>query len=136
MSDKSCKERIRGEYKDRMKDLKKLWKAYRSGNEEVEDLGSFHEYGLGFWYVPEGTFRGQREAFFCYQLSTGGPQDEFRFFVNPSLKPHRIEYWFLDWFDGAHIVLKGKDEEFLKEIFGFFAEIGAVEAEYEKAVGR
>ena len=100
--------------------------------DELYNLGTFHEYGLSFDYVPEGTFGVQKEAYFRYQLSWGGPSDEFRFFVNPSFKPYRIEYWFLDWFDGANVVLEGKDEELLEEIFDFFKEIGSVEAEYEK----
>lgn len=131
----TCKDRVSKEYAERMKDLKKLFKAYQEGNEEkyTEDLGTFPEYGLCFDYVPQGTFNDQTEAFFRYQLSYGGPQDEFRFFVNPDFSVHRIEYWFLDWGDGANKVLRGKDHEFLKEIFDFFKEVGTVQAEFDKA---
>ena len=99
---------------------------------ELYNIGTFNEYGLSFDYVPEGTFGDQEVAYFRYQISWGGPSDEFRFFVNPSFKPYRIEYWFQDWYDGAKIVLEDEDEELLEEIFEFFREVGSVEAEYEK----
>lgn len=51
-------------------------------------------------------------------LSTGGPHDEFRVFVDPEDKViDRIEYWFLPWFDGAHIVLQGQDLEDCRALF-------------------
>lgn len=131
--EKSCKERVGSELEDRIEDLSKLWKAYCEGEEDVEDLGNIFEYGLCFDYVAPDTFNDQPEGFFRYQLSTGGPGDEFRFFVNPDFSVHRIEYWFLDWFDGANIVLSGKDEELLLDIWGWFKEGGTVEAEFEKS---
>ena len=134
-NEKTCKDRVSKEYAERMKDLRKLFKTYQEGNEEkyADDLGTFFDYGLCFDYVPQGTFNDQTEAFFRYQLSWGGPGDEFRFFVNPDFSVHRIEYWFLDWYDGAHKVLKGKGYIFMEEIFDFFKEIGTVQAEYNKA---
>ncbi len=98
--------------------------------EELENLGCFTEYGLSFDYVPEGTFKEQDEAYFRYQLSWGGPSDEFRFYVNPDFSCHRIEYWFLDWFDGAEIVLEGEGRTLLKEIYEFYREMGAVDSAY------
>jgi len=89
---------------------------------------------LSFDYVPRGTFNGQKESYFRYQLSWGGPSDEFRFFTGPDFYPHRIEYWFLDWFDGANKVLRGKNEAFMLEIFDWFKECGSVQAEFEKAM--
>ena len=129
----TCEERVKGELEGRIEDLSKLWEAYQKGDEEVEDLGTFNEYGLCFDYVSQDTFKDQDEAYFRYQLSYGGPQDEFRFFVNPDLSLHRVEYWFLDWFDGAHIVLNGEKKELLSEIWDFFVEIGSAQAELEKA---
>ena len=49
-------------------------------------------------FVEAGTFREQREDYVRYQFSWGGPSDELRFYKNGD-----IEYWFLDWFDGACI---------------------------------
>lgn len=101
--------------------------------DKLYNIGTFEDYGLSFDYVPEGTWKDQKEGYFRYQLSWGGPSDEFRFFVNPSFKLHRIEYWFLDWFDGADVVLEGDDEKLLEEIFEMFRDTGTVEEEYEKA---
>jgi hypothetical protein len=129
----TCKDRVREELEGRLSDLRRLWKAYQEGDEEVEDLGSFPDYGLCFDYVPQGTFRDQEEGYFRYQISWGGPSDEFRFYVNLDFSVHRIEYWFLDWFDGASITLSGKDKSFMTEVFDFFNEIGSVENEFRRA---
>jgi len=83
-------------------------------------LGNLNEYGLGFDYVPPGTFPDQEEGYFRYQLSWGGPSDEFRIYADQinrwQWSIYRIEYWFLDWFDGAHSDLGGDDLEFMKEL--------------------
>jgi hypothetical protein len=131
---KTCKQRVRGELRSRISDLEKLWKAYREGNEKsVDDLGTFNEYGLSFDYVAPGTFENQKRGYFRYQLSWGGPSDEFRFYCDENLNPTLIEYWFLDWFDGAHITLKEKDYSLLEEIFLDFKECGTIQAELEKS---
>ena len=131
---KTCKQRIRVHYRGRIKDLRRLWSLYQSGNDEGDpDIGTFHEYGLSFDYVPAGTFGDQKEGYFRYQISWGGPADEFRFYTDGQLRVYRIAYWFLDWWDGAHINLSGKDFDLMNEIFEFFREIGSVQAEMEKA---
>jgi hypothetical protein len=94
---------------------------------------ALHEYGLGFDYVPAGTFSDQDEPFFRWQLSTGGPGDEFRFFTGPDLVPHRVEYWFLDWWDGASRRLHGPDKDTLLEFWSILAECGVPAAEVERA---
>lgn len=60
------------------------------------------EYGLSFDYVAPYTFGDQPEAYFRYQISYGGPSEEIRFYTNQDFSLHRAEFWFLDWFDGAH----------------------------------
>src|SRR5690242_2167799 len=85
------------------------------------------DYGLSFDYVSAGTFREQTVAYFRWQLSWGGPSDEFRFFVNPDLTCHRIEYWFMDWFDGAHRILADADQAFLLELWAWFCDTGTAE---------
>src|SRR4030042_934462 len=100
--EKSCKGRINEHLDDRISDLEKLWSAYKEDPEKsLDDLGNFNEYGLSFDYVAPNTFEDQRRGYFRYQLSWGGPSDEFRFYCDETLEPYRIEYWFLDWFDGA-----------------------------------
>ena len=126
MSHKSCEERVEAHLESRLDDLGKLWEAYSDGEEDIEDLGNIFEYGLCFDYVRAGTFTDQREGFFRYQLSTGGPGDEFRFYTDATLECFRIEYWFLDWFDGACLVLAGDEEEMLLKIWNWLKDGGAV----------
>jgi len=133
----TCKQRVRVHLEDRLGDLRKLWARYNAGTEEDDpDLGNLNEYGLSFDYVAAGTFTDQREGYFRYQLSWGGPSDEFRFFTDATLRVTRIEYWFLDWFDGAKITLKGKDEELMLELWSWFEEMGSVQAMLQKAEER
>jgi len=99
--------------------------------EKLEDETPFEEYGLSFDYVAPGTFKGQKQGYFRYQLSWGGPSDEFRFFVNPDQSVYKIEYWFLDWWDGSHKTLSGADEQLLESIFDWFESVGSVQAALE-----
>ena len=116
----TCAERVEASYNDRMDDLRKLWEAYCDGEEEVEDLGSMYDYGLCFDWVEPHTFENQSEGYYRYQLSWGGPSDEFRFYP----QYWRIEYWFLDWFNGAKWMPSGDDRDFLTELYGWFEDMG------------
>lgn len=132
---KKCKEQVGEHLKGRMEDITRLWELYKNDPEASDpDLGSWNEYGLSFDYVAPGTFTDQRKGYFRYQLSWGGPSDEFRFYVGPEFKPYRIEYWFMDWFDGARRVLTGKRFDLLNEIFEDLKDCGTVEAEFKKAM--
>ena len=124
---KSCKERVAEHLKSRLSDLRRLWAAYEKGKEEVEDIGSIYDYGLCFDYVAPGTFHDQRRGYFRYQISWGGPSDEFRFYCDENLDVQRVEYWFLDWFDGAKKILHGEREALLLKYFEWFKECGTVE---------
>jgi hypothetical protein len=131
----SCKEKVQDELRDRIADIRKLWRLYRKDTDACdEELGRFDEYGLCFDYVSKDTFRDQKRGFFRWQLSYGGPQDEFRFYTDENLDPIEVEYWFLDWFDGAKVKLCGRDYELLAEIFSDFKELGVVEEERRKAL--
>lgn len=134
VKEKTCEEEVEAHMESRIEDLAKLWKAEKEGNEEgVEDLGNFNEYGLCFDYVAPGTFTDQKKGYFRYQISYGGPQEEFRFYAGPDLELYSIEFWYLHWFDGAKRDLTGSDHELLAEIFDFFKEIGTAQAELDKS---
>jgi len=87
-----CKDLVAQEWKDRQQDLK---------NPEYE--------ALSFDYVEPHTFteRGvfppyiQAQGYWRWQFSWGGPSDELRGYVNEHGELHRLEYWYMDWFDGA-----------------------------------
>jgi hypothetical protein len=119
---RSCETRIDAELASSLTDLARLWNQWCEGAEPDPDLGRLEDYALGFDYVAPETFDDQPEGYFRYQLSLGGPSDEFRFFVNPDLSCHRIEYWFMDWFDGASRILSGEDFQLMREIFDWLKE--------------
>ena len=123
----TCQDRIDRHLEDRIAELRSLL------NDDAPEAGDFAKYGLGFDYVPRFTFDEQAEGYFRYQLSWGGPSDEFRFFTNPDFICHRVEYWFLDWFDGASRTLSDSDAELLDDLWDWLSGSGTVEHEYRKA---
>lgn len=134
---RTCKDRVRPNLESRMDDVRRLWAAYFE-NESIPDLGRFEEYGLAFDFVAMGTFSDQTEPYFRWQLSTGGPGDEFRIFATrrsaAKWDVHRIEYWFLDWFDGAKVTLTGSDFELIEEIFDwYFVDAAIAEWAYRRS---
>ena len=143
MKDPTCKQRWLSEKNSEIATLRKLWRLYQSGDENGDpDLGRFEEYGLSFDYVAPGTFNGQKRGYWRYQISWGGPSDEFRFYADAiggegfwkmRFRLSSIEYWLLDWYDGYGRKLVGKDEQLLTEIWDHFHECGSVEYEWKKA---
>jgi len=84
----TCAELVDEQWKDRQEDLK---------NPEYE--------ALGFDYVAPHTWDDQPEGYWRWQFSWGGPSDELRGYVNEHGELHRLEYWYLDWGDGAHVLV-------------------------------
>jgi hypothetical protein len=136
----TCAARWKASKDGRINDLRKLLAAYRKGEEDrySEDLGTLGEYGLCFDHVAPGTFTDQLEGYWRYQMSWGGPSDEFRFYAGGcgEQQPHRISYVFLDWFDGHERALKGRDLELMRDIWSFFADAGTTKFEYRKGNDR
>ena len=134
MKNDSCRDRVDGSLESRINDIRLLWEAEKNGIEEgVENIGTFNEYGLCFDYVPSDTFQDQEQGYFRYQISYGGPSEEFRFYCDPDLTCYKIEFWYLDWFDGASIDLTGDDKDLMTEIFDDFRECGTVQYQLEQA---
>ena len=159
MTDKTCAERIDDHYDDVMETIRILWAGYTNSNcpecaeldepnlncklclgdgelsEDIPDYGSLHEYGLSFDYCyPEKNDAG----YFRYQLSWGGPSDEFRIYANQvkyGWKVYRIEYWFMDWFDGASKTLHGEDFKFMAQLIeSYFGDTESMTFEFNKAM--
>ena len=84
----TCAELVAQQWEDRQEDLK---------DPEYE--------ALGFDYVAPHTWDNQPEGYWRWQFSWGGPSDELRGYVNEHAELHRLEYWYLDWGDGAHLLV-------------------------------
>ena len=118
---KTCAEQVQKRYQSREDDFvtaSKFYDKYEDAtegekialevfNEDVSGYEDFFDYinnyGLAFDYVERGTFTDQDKGYFRYQLSWGGGQDEFRIYVDYDKQITHIEYWYLDWGDGASI---------------------------------
>lgn len=116
--EKKCSELVDKKYRERLKDFetaKSFLDVDKDARDQLEqfldvrfsDLVTYDDFfqyaneaGLGFDYVEAGTFKDQRAGYYRWQLSYGGPSEEFRLFDNGDL-----EYWFLDWFDGACVTV-------------------------------
>lgn len=132
----TCKQRWRSHKDSRISDLKKLIAAYHEGEDSAlykkvyEELGDLSDYGLCLDFVPVGTFSDQTRSYFRYQLSYGGPSDEFRFYgeLLGEYKAHLeyIEYVFLDWGDGHARKLRKGDHDVLAPLFYDWAECGTL----------
>jgi len=88
----TCAELVAQQWEDRQEDLK---------DPEYE--------ALGFDYIEPHTFDNQPEGYWRWQFSWGGPSDELRGFVNEHGELHRVEYWYMDWFDGASLDVTNYD---------------------------
>jgi len=102
-----CKERVADAFASRMADLRKLWQA--GYGVEVENIGKLEEYGLAIDKV-EPDKRGH-PGYWRYQLSWGGPAEEFRYYDGG-----RVEFWLLDWWDGASVAVSDQDAKIIREI--------------------
>lgn len=128
MSEKTCKELIKERLTGRIDELSHLWAEYQDGGDSI------YEFGLSFDYVPA---EGRKRGYFRWQLSYGGPADEFRIYAegrDSIWRTCKIEYLYMDWFDGAKRTLSGENYNLIENIFqSLFVEIDAAEAEFEKA---
>ena len=131
----TCKERVAGELADRLNDIKTANLFYSSlenikrkaKNKTIPenffkivkslDLRSYesmteflNSYSLCFDFI-DGAQAEQENTMnhWRWQISWGGPSDEFRIFWNLEIGIFKIEYCFFDWYDGAKITLNDGD---------------------------
>lgn len=113
----SCEKRVKESFEGRMDDIRRLFKVEngeikgKRAEKITEEIGNLSEYGLCLDFVEAGTFKEQREDYIRYQISYGGPSEEFRIFKNGE-----IEFWLLDWFDGASVPVTGEDADIIKSV--------------------
>jgi len=105
MSDPTCEQRIYGELKNRLATIANL--DYSNGDSELQPLAVDLHHTI------------------VIQLSTGGPGDQFECKVvkgKYGLEIEEITYRFLDWFDGAALILNDKELEIALPFCEYFVE--------------
>ena len=107
MQQLKCKDLVEEKFKDTIDEVRGMYKA--------GDYEALSEYALSLDYVKAGTFSNQRAGYLRWQLSWGGPSDEFRIYDNGD-----VEYWYLDWWDGACVDVDGDDAEIIKNFTGWY----------------
>lgn len=113
------------------------WSSEESIASQWWERGDFHDYGLAFDYVAPGTFGDQREGYFRFQISWGGPSKEIRLFAQYNggeydYSLYRAEFWYLDWFDGAKRDVT--HDPAIRWLWEFFLEIGSVNAAFHEGI--
>jgi hypothetical protein len=75
--------------------------------------------GIGIRLRRTAYIHDQLEGYWRWQFSWGGPSDELRAYVNELKEIHRLEYWFMDWMDGAKLELQpGPEWQRMQEMIG------------------
>jgi len=100
ISDK-CADRVCPARDSRLADLERFNQGEYDADDnpdgyKPDEDGEPYDYGLSLDFVGAGTFNEQRRGFVRFQFSWGGPSEEVRIYADGS-----IEFWFLDWYDGA-----------------------------------
>ena len=115
-TEKRCIDLVQERFEDRLATIQQALQNYNDGQEPDAEGGLF-DIALGFDFVPFYTFEDQEEHYFRWQLSWGGPSDEFRVYTDNQNNINRIEYWYMDWFDGASVDCT--DNETIKDAIHF-----------------
>ena len=109
---KSCADRIEQNFQDRYLELQKdmQYVIFSPAN-------YFEKKGLGIDLIEKDDL-DLDDHFIRYQLSWGGPQDEFRFWKNG-----KISYHFMDWFDHAEkdITVMTRQDPVMEKFADLFA---------------
>lgn len=84
---------------NRSLDIKSIMERQQSEDPDIADQArdEFYQYGLSFEYVPPFRFENQRAGFWCWQISWGGPSEEFRVYVDEDEEIKEIDFVYLDW---------------------------------------
>jgi len=103
--------------------------------DEIREAGreAFNQYALAFDYVAPGTFNDQKEGYWRYQISWGGPSEEIRFYASKGHDGwhlYKAEFWYLDWFDGARTIVT--DDSIVQTLWEEFEETGTVQHTYDE----
>lgn len=125
-TEETCADVVEDRCRSRLEDLKTLLDYNDDGDDCHPELGRLCEYGLCFDYVEPETFDDQHEGYWRHQLSYGGPSQEIRFFYDKGAhRCYRIEFWHLDWYDGASVDIT--DDDTARELWDWFTGCGELE---------
>ena len=94
-----CKDLVQSSWESQEEDYKNF--------KDEGDYESLYDYvnqtALSFDKVHKNSKENIDRSYYRLQISWGGPSTEFRAFLNADHDIDYIEYWYLDWFDGAFI---------------------------------
>jgi len=105
---KTCAELISARCYDRKEQFENAFLFFKD-NDETKKHSEFSEYeslmdyanqnSLDFSYIEPNTFEKQSKGYWRWQLSWGGPSDEFRYyhFDHDKKKIKSMEYSYMDW---------------------------------------
>ena len=114
MAQATCADLVVGQWERTRKALK----AFQNDKLTNEEECTLYEYGLSFDFVEPDTFDDQPVGYWRYQMSGGGPADEIRYHIDEDrTQGFKVEYWYLQWWDGASVHLKGDDKELAMWVF-------------------
>jgi len=130
MKQATCAERIRDEYVDRIETIESIFGRIDDGHNDNDNMiAAYNELDYmaldpqtPLEYIPSDTYDGQDDGFIRWHLSWGGPEDQFRFFIDEHGGITDIEYHFMDWFDGAviNVNMTGYHAELLDRVFDLY----------------
>jgi hypothetical protein len=113
---KTCKELVKPSYRRSCADLTIIFSVmseeatqeqkdkYTEEYGDQDPMEVLCNYGLSLDYVLPDKESNIRKGYLQWLISWGGPSVEWRFFFVPGdQEPYRIEYWYMDWFDGAKV---------------------------------
>ena len=101
----SVERRAQDAHQSRRKQLADIFRRMDSDINEIADnaMTEWHEFGLSFDYVEPFTFDDQRDGYWRFQISFGGPSEELRAWFDSNDQLRALEFWFLDWGEGAMV---------------------------------
>ena len=107
---------------DQWERTREALQAFQNDDLTNEEGAQLHEHGLWFDFVEPNTFDDQPDGYWRYQMSWGGPADEIRYHLDGD-RSHglKVEYWYLNWFDGASVHLTGDDKDLAMWVFELLA---------------
>tara|TARA_R100000664_G_C2735283_1_gene124861 strand:- start:40 stop:420 length:381 start_codon:yes stop_codon:yes gene_type:complete len=120
---KTCKDLVNESYDLLLDEWNKVIDKKFIDDENESLFDYVNQSKLSFEFVKADTFTDQKVGYYRLQLSYGGPSTEFRIYTDKDLNIHHVEYWYLDWFDGASIKIYSST---VLEILNQFLELESV----------